>query len=89
MSPAASAPLPAAAVPADREQAEAYILAELASYAAELADIDARRQALYERRADLYSIGRGLEPPVAAARMARAAGVSPAALVLSTRNSKK
>jgi hypothetical protein len=68
-----------------RAQAEQAILAELAAMADELADIEARRTELYDRRRELYVRGRGMTPPVSGARMAEAARVSDAALVLSAR----
>jgi hypothetical protein len=69
----------------DRAEAEASILAELASMADELTDIEARRTWLYDRRRELYVRGRAMVPPVSGAAMAKAAGVSDAALVLSAR----
>jgi hypothetical protein len=67
-----------------RDDAERYILAELSVLANRLRAIEAERLGLYERRRELYNLGRALEPPVTGSAMAKAAGVSDAALVLSS-----
>jgi hypothetical protein len=67
-----------------RDEAERYIIAELSLLATKLRAVEQERDALYERRRELYNLGRALDPPVTGSSMARAAGVSDAALVLSS-----
>jgi hypothetical protein len=73
----------------DRAAAEQAILEELSLMAEELESIEARRSELYARRRELYIRGRSMTPPVSGARMADAANVSDAALVLSARRVAK
>ena len=72
----------------ERAEAEEYVLAELAHVASVLGSIEQTRDTLYARRRELYAMGREMTPPIPGSRMARAAGVSDAALVLSAARRK-
>lgn len=67
-----------------RAEAEGYIMGELDRLADRLEALEADRVTLYARRRELYNLGRTLDPPIPGARMAKAARVSDAALVLSS-----
>jgi hypothetical protein len=74
--------------PVDRDEAEGYIIAELEALAERLEALEEERTVLYARRRDLYQLGRDLEPPVLGSKMAKAARVTDAALVLASQRRK-
>lgn len=74
--------------PGDRDDAERYIIAELEDLAERLEYLEEERTMLYARRRDLYQLGRDLDPPVLGSKMAKAARVTDAALVLASQRRK-
>lgn len=67
----------ARAKPPTRDQVEADLL----DVAEQIAAAEQNRDALYERRADLFRAGRALDPPITQAALAAAAGVSETAVI--------
>jgi hypothetical protein len=81
--------MPPTATTLTRDDAAQAILTELGDVQATLRQVEQQRDHLLARRRELYNRGRGLRPPVPGAEMARACGVSDAALVLSARRAPK
>jgi hypothetical protein len=80
---------PTTAPPMTRNDAAQAILVELGDVQARLRELDQERVELLARRRELYARGRGLRPAIPGAEMARACGISDAALVLSARRAPK